>query len=219
MLSGDAHHGAAGQSRDAQAGYRVGQAATRGHHANAHFAAGAGVRVGGVSGRLLMTHVNELDFVIAQIGENREQMSPIDCETILDLVLTQYAPDQRAAIEFGHFEPPGLAVPLPLRDGEGFERPWNPQCSPFWAILPLFGRRSKGNGPCRWSAELFVRDGAVIVARMRVSTCFRHTGRAGTIVAGMAVVCPGNTVLSKGTRDGRDAADLPGLLTDTKASP
>ena len=93
MLSRDADHGAVGQSRDAQARYRVGEAASGGDHAHADFAGGASVGVGGVGGGLLVAHVDELDVVIAQLAEDRKQMAAVDRETILDTILAHHARD------------------------------------------------------------------------------------------------------------------------------
>ncbi len=44
----------------------------------------ARVGVGGVGGRLLVTHVDQLDFVVAQLGEDREQMPAVDRKAISD---------------------------------------------------------------------------------------------------------------------------------------
>ena len=70
--------------RDAQSGDGVGQAASGGDHAHADFAGGARVGVGGIGGRLLVAHVDQLDVVVAQLAEDREQMPAVDRETILD---------------------------------------------------------------------------------------------------------------------------------------
>ncbi len=78
MLTGDADDRAVGHRRQAQSGDRVGQAAARGYHAHAGLARHPRVGVGGIGGGLLVTHVDELDFVRAQLGENRKEMTAID---------------------------------------------------------------------------------------------------------------------------------------------
>ena len=93
MLSRDADHGAVGESRDAQSCHRVGETASRGDHAHSHFARGARVSVGGVGSGLLMTHMDELDVVIAQLAEDREQMPAIDRETIFHTIFAHHARD------------------------------------------------------------------------------------------------------------------------------
>ena len=93
MLPRNADHGAVGQSRDAQSRHRVGQAASRGDHAHADFARSARVSVGRIGGRLLVTHVDELDVVIAQLAEDRKQMPAVDRETILHPILAHHARD------------------------------------------------------------------------------------------------------------------------------
>jgi hypothetical protein len=49
-----------------------------------------------------MAHVNEFDFVTAQIRENREQVPTVNRETIACVIFTHYARNQFAAIRFGH---------------------------------------------------------------------------------------------------------------------
>ena len=93
MLARDADDGAVGQSGDAEAGHRVGQAASGGDHAYADFAGGARVGVGGVGGGLLVAHVDQLDVVIAQLAEDGEQMAAVDRETILHTILAHHARD------------------------------------------------------------------------------------------------------------------------------
>ncbi len=103
MLSRDADDGAVGESRDAQSRHRVGEAASGGDHAYADFARGARVGVGRVGGGLLVTHVDQLDVVIAQLAEDRKQMPAVDRETILDTILAHHARDQFSAVSFRHY--------------------------------------------------------------------------------------------------------------------
>ena len=102
MLTRDADHGAVGHRGEAEPGHRVGQPASCCNHAHAGFAGHPRIGVGGVGGRLLVTHVDQLDFVGAQLGEDREQMAAIDGKTIPRVVLSHHAGDQFTTVDFRH---------------------------------------------------------------------------------------------------------------------
>jgi hypothetical protein len=51
-------------------------------HADANFASHARIAIGGIGRGLLVAHVNQLDFMVAQLRQDGEQMSAIDSETI-----------------------------------------------------------------------------------------------------------------------------------------
>ena len=68
MLARDADHGAVGHRGEAQSGHRVGQPASCGDHAYPGLAGHPRIGVGGVGGRLLVTHVDQLDFVGCAVG-------------------------------------------------------------------------------------------------------------------------------------------------------
>jgi hypothetical protein len=49
-----------------------------------------------------MAHMNELDFVRAQLGKDREKMPAIDRKTIARAVFPHYARNKFAAVGFAH---------------------------------------------------------------------------------------------------------------------
>jgi hypothetical protein len=49
-----------------------------------------------------MAHMNQLDFVRTQLGENREKMPAIDRKTIARAVFPHYARNEFAAVGFAH---------------------------------------------------------------------------------------------------------------------
>jgi len=102
MLAGDANHGAIGHRSQGESGYRVGQAAARRHHTNARLAGHARIAVCRICGRLLVAHVDQLDLMIAQLRENREQVTTVDREAVARLVFLDDTRDQFAAVYFGH---------------------------------------------------------------------------------------------------------------------
>jgi hypothetical protein len=102
MLAGETHHGAIGQAGDAQAGHRVGETAAGSHAAHTWGAGDPGPAVGGISGRLLMAHVDELDAVVHQISENGKRVPTVDGEQVLHVLFLQNAADERAAIKGCH---------------------------------------------------------------------------------------------------------------------
>ena len=102
MLSRDADHCAVGHRGETQARDRVGQAAAGRDHADTGFPGHAGVGVGRVGGRLLVTHMNQFDFVTAQLRENREKMSAVDRETVTRAIFPHDPRDQFTAVRLGH---------------------------------------------------------------------------------------------------------------------
>src|SRR5260370_35357794 len=81
---------------------RFRQPAARRHHAYARLARHPRVGVGRIGSRLLMAHMNELDFVRAQLGKDREKMPAIDRKTIARAVFPHYARNKFAAAGFAH---------------------------------------------------------------------------------------------------------------------
>ena len=53
-------------------------------------------------GRLLVTHVNEFDTVVHQVGEDRERMPAINREQVLNVLFLENAADERASINGCH---------------------------------------------------------------------------------------------------------------------
>ncbi len=102
MLSRDAHHRAAGQPGDAQAGDGVGQTAAGRDAAHPRRGRRARVGVGGVGAGLLVPHVDQLDVVVAQIGQDRERVAAVDGEQVLDALLAQHATHQGTSVDDRH---------------------------------------------------------------------------------------------------------------------
>ena len=99
MLPGDAYNRTAGEPGAAEPSHGVGEPAPRRHAADARGTAGPRVGVGGIGTCLLVTHVDELDAVLAEGRENRKGMTAVDREQVFDALRLEDARDQLAAVD------------------------------------------------------------------------------------------------------------------------
>ena len=98
VLAGDADDGAAGEPGHAETGHGVREPAARRHREHAGATARAGIAVGGVRARLLVTHVDHLQVVLAQVGEDRPDVASVHREHVADAGASEHAGDDGAPI-------------------------------------------------------------------------------------------------------------------------
>src|SRR5579875_1617157 len=102
MLPGNTNHCATSQTGDTKPRNRVGKPASGRYQTNPYLAGHARVSIRGVRGRLLMAHVNHLDLVVPEVGQNRKQMATVDRKTVLHLVLAHHPRSYYTPVYLGH---------------------------------------------------------------------------------------------------------------------
>jgi uncharacterized protein YijF (DUF1287 family) len=131
-----------------------------------------------------MAHMNQFDFMVAQLGKNREKMPAVNRKTIASAVLAHNARNQFAAIRLGHQQILLDYLCLRARRSEGPRRKrlrptdqarTHRSCS---GILAYFARKRKRRAPFdenppprqrhgpsdRWSRAAKGRHNTVIAA-------------------------------------------------------